>query len=213
MSNLKTYLKKSVSVLKKGFAYVRAISALVKAVYHRLTCNGFYEVSFIKIGRKWYCEVPNFPKELFEHTLMVGGASKLLDYHARGRKRIAMKVKISNEENGNMGLVKNSSTLTGGAFYRDSSGIFNEEIWLCPVTLFVLGKYPRNIQILEVRGCMPSEEQVRHILHAAIEHSLNDARQYFEDTIVAEYNKTQTYSKRLHLVADFAESVGYEYQK
>ena len=192
---------------------MRAISALVKAVYHRLTCNGFYEVSFIKIGRKWYCEVPNFPKELFEHTLMVGGASKFLDYYARGRKRIAMKVKITNEENGNMGLVKNSSTLAGGAFYNDLSGSVNEEIWLCPVTLFVLGKYPRNIQILEVRGCMPSEEQVRHILHAAIEHSLNDARQYFEDTIVAEYNKTQTYSKRLHLVADFAESVGYEYQK
>ena len=210
---MRNYFKKSVSVCKKGFAYVRAISALVKAVYHRLTCNGFYEVSFIKIGRKWYCEVPNFPKELFEHTLMVGGASKLLDYHARGRKRIAMKVKISNEENGNMGLVKNSSTLTGGAFYNDLSGSVNEEIWLCPVTLFVLGKYPRNIQILDVHGCMPSEEQVRHILHAAIEHSLNDARQYFEDTIVAEYNKTQTYSKRLHLVADFAESVGYEYQK
>ena len=213
MSNLKTYFKKSVSVCKKGFAYVRAISVLAKAVYHRLTCNGYYEVAFIKIGRKWYCEVPNFPKELFEHTLMVGGAAKLLDYLARGRKRIAMKVKTTNEENGNMGLVKNSSTLTGGAFYRDPSGNFNEEIWLCPVTLFVLGKYPRNIQILEVRGCIPSEEQVRHILHSAIEHSLNDARQYFEDTIVAEYNKTQTYSKRLHLVADFAESVGYEYQK
>ena len=213
MSNLKTYFKKSVSVCKKGFAYVRAISVLAKAMYHRLTCNGYYEVAFTKIGRKWYCDVPGFPKELFEHTLMVGGAAKLLDYHARGGKRIAMKVKITNEANGNMGLVKNSSTLAGGAFYNDLSGSVNEEIWLCPVTLFVLGKYPRNIQILEVRGCMLSEEQVRHILHAAIEHSLNDARQYFEDTIVAEYNKTQTYSKRLHLVADFAESVGYEYQK
>ena len=213
MSNLKTYFKKSVSVCKKGFAYVKAISVLAKATCQRMISNGIYNVSFIKVGRKWYCEVPGFPKELFEHTLMVGGASKFLDYHARGRKRIAMKVKITNEENGNMGLVKNSSTLTGGAFYNDLSGSVNEEIWLCPVTLFVLGKYPRNIQILEVRGCMPSEEQVRHILHAAIEHSLNDARQYFEDTIVAEYNKTQTYSKRLHLVADFAESVGYEYQK
>ena len=150
MSNLKTYFKKSVSVCKKGFAYVRAIFALVKAVCHRLTCNGFYEVSFIKIGRKWYCEVPNFPKELFEHTLMVGGAAKLLDYHARGRKRIAMKVKTTNEENGNMGLVKNSSTLTGGAFYRDPSGNFNEEIWLCPVTLFLLGKYPERILIYKI---------------------------------------------------------------
>ena len=213
MSNLKTYFKNVVSVCKKGFAYVRAVSVLVKATYQRMVGNGIYNVSFIKIGRKWYCEVPGFPKELFEHTLMVGGASKLLDYHARGMKRISMKVKITNEENGNMELVKNSSTLTGGAFYNDLSGSVNEEIWLCPVTLFVLGKYPKNIQILEVRGCTPSEKQVEHILYAAIEHSLNDARKYFEDTIVADYNKAKTYTKRLHLAVDFAESVGYDYQK
>lgn len=213
MSNFKTYFKKSVSVCKKGFAYVRAISVLVKATYHRMVGNGIYNVSFIKIGRKWYCEVPGFPKELFEHTLMVGGAAKLLDYHARGMKRIAIKIKITDEEIGNNSLAKNSSTLTGGAFYNDLSGSVNEEIWLCPVTLFLLGRYAKNIQILEVRGCMPSEKQVEHILYAAIEHSLNDARQYFEDTIIVEYNKANTYSKRFHLVVDFAESVGYDYQK
>ena len=213
MSNFKTYFKKSVSVCKKGFAYMRAISVLVKATYQRMVGNGIYNVSFIKIGRKWYCEVPNFPKELFEHTLMVGGASKFLDYHARGIKRIAIKIKITDEEIGNNRLAKNTSTLTGGAFYNDLSSSVNEEIWLCPVTLFLLGRYPKNIQILEVRGCMPSEKQVEHILYAAIEHSLNDARQYFKDTIVVEYNKANTYSKRFHLVTDFAESVGYDYQK
>ncbi len=213
MSNLKTYFKKSVSVCKKVFAYVRAISVLVKATCQRMIGDGFYNVSFIKINRKWYCEVPGFPKELFEHTLMVGGAAKFLDYHAKGGKRIAMKIKITNEENGNLGLVKNSSTLTGGAFYNDLSGSVNEEIWLCPVALFVLGKYPKNIQILEVRGCMPSEIQVEHILYAAIEHSLNDARIYFENTIVADYKKAKTYTKRVHLAVDFAESVGYDYQK
>ena len=154
MSNLKTYFKNVASVLKKGFAYVRAISALVKAVYHRLTCNGFYEVSFIKIGRKWYCEVPNFPKELFEHTLMVGGAAKFLDYYSRGENRLVATIKIANEMEDKWfcgsRLYKNSSTLTGGAFYRDPSGNFNEEIWLCPVTLFLLGKYPERILIYKM---------------------------------------------------------------
>ena len=79
MSNLKTYFKNFVSVCKKGFAYVRAISVLVKATYQRMVGDGIYNVSFIKVGRKWYCEVPGFPKVLFEHTLMVGGAAKLLD--------------------------------------------------------------------------------------------------------------------------------------
>ena len=150
MSNLKTYFKNVVSVCKKGFAYVRAISTLVKAIYHRSINSGIYNVSFIKVGRKWYCEVPGFPKELFEHTLMVGGASKFLDYHAKEARRIAFKVQITNEGTGNDRLVKNSSTLTGGAFYNDLSNCVYEEIWLCPVTLFLLGRYPKNILILDI---------------------------------------------------------------
>ena len=163
------------------------------------------------MGRKWYCEVPGFPKELFEHTLMVGGAAKLLDYHARGGKRIAMKVKITNEENGNIGLVKNSSTLTGGAFYNELSGSVNEEIWLCPVTLFVLGKYPKNIQILEVRGCMPSKEQLEHILYNAIEYCLKDTRKYLEENIVAEFKKAKSIHHQLDVVEGFATGIGYEF--
>ena len=154
MSNLKTYFKKSVSVLKKGFAYMRAISVLVKAVYHRLTCNGFYEVSFIKIGRKWYCKVPSFPQELFEHTLMVGGAAKFLDYYSRGESEIVATIRATTAEEEKFfcgsRLHKISSTLTSGAFYKDPSGNFNEEIWLCPVTLFLLGKYPERILIYKI---------------------------------------------------------------
>ena len=154
MSNLNTYFKKVVSVLKKGFAYVMVIPVLIKAVYHRLVGNGYYDVSFIKIGRKWYCEVPNFPKELFEHTLMVGGASKFLEYYSRGENKIMATIKIANEMDDRhfcgSRLYKNSSTLTGGAFYKDPSGNFNEEIWLCPVTLFLLGKYPERILIYRI---------------------------------------------------------------
>ena len=154
MSKLKTYFQKSVSVCKQGFSYVKAISVLLKAVYQRLTCNGYYEVAFTKIGRKWYCDVPGFPKELFEHTLMVGGASKFLEYYSRGENKIKASIKIANEMDDRhfcgSRLYKNSSTLTGGAFYRDPSGNFNEEIWLCPVTLFLLGKYPERILIYKI---------------------------------------------------------------
>ena len=154
MSNFKTYFKKSVSVCKKGFAYVRAISVLVKATYHRMVGNGIYNVSFIKIGRKWYCEVPSFPKELFEHTLMVGGASKFLDYYSRGDSKIVATIRATTAEEEKFfcgsRLHKISSTLTGGAFYKDPSGNFDEEIWLCPVTLFLLGKYPERILIYKI---------------------------------------------------------------
>lgn len=154
ISNLKVCFKKGVSVCVKAMAYAKAVIVLIKSVYHSKMGNGFYEVSFTKIGRKWYCDVPGFPKELFEHTLMVGGASKFLEYYSRGEIRIKATIKIANEMDDKYfcgsRLYKNSSTLTGGAFYKDPSGNFDEEIWLCPVTLFLLGKYPERILIYRI---------------------------------------------------------------
>ena len=154
MSNFKTYFKKGMSVCVRVMTYVMVIPVLIKAIYQRRVGNGFYEVSFTKIGRKWYCDVPGFPKELFEHTLMVGGASKFLEYYSRGETRIKATIKIASEMDDRyfcgFRLYKNSSTLTGGAFYKDPSGNFNEEIWLCPVTLFLLGKYPERILIYKI---------------------------------------------------------------
>ena len=154
MSNLKTYFKNVVSICKKGFAYVMVVPVLIKAVYQRLVGNGYYEVAFTKIGRKWYCDVPGFPKELFEHTLMVGGASKFLDYYSRGDSKIVATIRATTAEGEKFfcgsRLHKISSTLTGGAFYKDLSGNFDEDIWLCPVTLFLLGKYPERILIYKI---------------------------------------------------------------
>lgn len=136
MSKLATYFKESVSVLKKGFAYARGVPVLLLALIKRLTGDGFYEVSFTKIGRKWYCNVPGFPKELFEHTLMVGGAAKFLKYYSRGESEIKAIIKIANEKEDQnycgMRLYKTQSTLTGGAFYKDPSEFFTEEIWFAP---------------------------------------------------------------------------------
>lgn len=98
-----------------------------------------------------YCEVPGFPKELFEHTMMVGGAAKLLEYYLRGDERIEVSFKIASDEDANyycgMSLKQSEATLTGGAFYK---GGIDGEIWLCPVTLFLLGRYPKNILIYRI---------------------------------------------------------------
>ena len=154
ISNLKVYFKKGVSVCVKAMAYAKAVLILVKSVYNSKTGNEFYEVTFTKIGRKWYCDVPSFPKELFEHTLMVGGASKFLDYYSRGESKIVATIRATTAEEEKFfcgsRLHKISSTLTGGAFYKDPSGNFIEEIWLCPVTLFLLGKYPERILIYKI---------------------------------------------------------------
>ena len=151
MSKLKDLFKKSVCACKLFFAYVKAIGVLVKAALRRLGSNGIHHVSFVKVGRKWYCEVPGFPKELFEHTMMVGGAAKLLEYYSRGDERIEVSFKIADDEEAKyhcgMSLLQSEATLTGGAFYK---GGIDDEIWLCPVTLFLLGRYPKNILIYRI---------------------------------------------------------------
>lgn len=155
-----TYFEKGVAACKKLFAYLKALIVLIKAFYHSRTNNGFYEVSFTKMGRKWYCDVPGFPKELFEHTLMVGGASKFLDYYSRDENKIKATIRVADEMEDKWfcgsRLYKTESTLTGGAFYKDPSGNFNEEIWLCPVTLFLLGRYPERILLYRINNSVLS---------------------------------------------------------
>lgn len=161
MNELKACFKNVVSNCKKGVAYTRAIPVLFKAIHHRFFGDGCYELTFIKVGRKWYCEVPGFPKELFEHTLMVGGAAKFIDYYSRGEDRVVAKFMIATGKQAQYfcgaRLKKESSSLTGGAFYRVAGPLWNEELWICPVTLFALGRYPDVILLRSmhknVLGC------------------------------------------------------------
>ena len=198
-------------VCKLALAYVKAVGVLMKASLHRIKSNGTYQVTFMKINNKWYCEVPGFPKEFFDHTMMVGGAFRLLDCYAKGAKRIKLEIHVSDEVNSKLGLKMMKSTLTSGAFYKDLNGDIDEEIWLCPVTLFLLGKYPKNIQIIKINTCVLSEEQIEQILYNAIEYCLIDSRKYLQETIVAEYKKSKSYHHRLSIVEEFAHSVGYKY--
>ena len=52
------------------------------------------------------------------------------------------------EHEGYAELVRTNHSLTGGATYqvKNLPG-FERNIWLCPVTLFVLGKYPKYMYI------------------------------------------------------------------
>ena len=151
MSKLKDLFWKGVCACKLAFAYVKAVGVLMKAALRRCGSNGIHHVSFVKVGRKWYCEVPGFPKELFEHTMMVGGAAKLLEYYSRGDEHIEVEFKVADDEEAlhycGMQLTLSESSLTGGAFYK---GGIDGEMWLCPVTLFLLGRYPKNILIYRI---------------------------------------------------------------
>ena len=156
---MKDLFKQCVRVCQLGWAYIQAVGVLVWASWKRLGGNDIQRVSFKKVGRKWYCEVPGFPKPLFEHTMMVGGAAKFIDYYSRGEDKVVAEFMICNEKQAKYfcgaSLKKESSTLTGGAFYRVAGPLWNEELWLCPVTLFLLGKYPERILLMRMnKNCL-----------------------------------------------------------
>lgn len=98
----------------------------------------------------WYVDFPNWP---FEHAnlLMVCGADKLCEFLSDDNKVTKISVIPSSEKETHEGyteLRKIDSTLTGGATY-EVYGLpgFEQCIWLCPVTLFVLGEYPQYMYI------------------------------------------------------------------
>lgn len=86
--------------------------------------------------------------------MMVAGADRLCTVLSKGKQTLKVTVCTStyNTEfaQWRVSMMKSSSTLFGGAFYntKDNNNKFIGEIWLCPVTLFVLGKYPDRLLIL-----------------------------------------------------------------
>ena len=98
----------------------------------------------------WYVDFPDWP--FAHHNLaMVGGADKLCSYLADGRQTIRVKVIASQHSlpfSGYGLLTKTYSNLLYGADY-DATGFedFHRSVWICPVTLFVLGRYPKYIYV------------------------------------------------------------------
>jgi len=99
----------------------------------------------------WYVDFPNWP---FDHhnLLMVAGADKLCAYLSDNDKFAHIDVVPSSRERddlpGYAKLIQKEHSLTGGSTYQ-VTGLpgFERDIWLCPVTLFVLGNYPKYLYI------------------------------------------------------------------
>lgn len=98
----------------------------------------------------WYVDFPDWP--FAHHNLaMVGGADKLCSYLADGRHTVRVEVVASKAPLSLSGyglLTKIYSNLFYGADY-DATDFedFQRSIWICPVTLFVLGRYPKYIYL------------------------------------------------------------------
>lgn len=98
----------------------------------------------------WYIDYPNWP---FSHhnLVMVAGADKLCAFLSSDNKVTNVSVIPSEQRASHEGyfeLEQLSKSLTGGSTYQvNHLEGFPHTIWICPVTLFVLGTYPKFIYV------------------------------------------------------------------
>ena len=125
-----------------------AASLIQKSVFGK---KSEYQLTFIHEDDDcWYIDFPNWP---FDHhnLMMVAGADDLCDFLSDDNRKTRVSVIPASKKEKHEGyaeLQRTDHSLTGGAHY-EVKGIegFNRKIWLCPVTLFVLGRYPAYIYL------------------------------------------------------------------
>lgn len=125
-----------------------AASLIQKSVFGK---KSEYQLTFIHEDDDcWYIDFPNWP---FDHhnLMMVAGADDLCDFLSDDGEKTRVNVIPSSKKELHEGyaeLRRTDHSLTGGAHYevRGLEG-FTRKIWLCPVTLFVLGQYPAYIYL------------------------------------------------------------------
>ena len=128
--------------------YCKLFWIFIKAQFCRIFLRKL-NVSFIKVDGDWYCDIKGWPERFFPNALMVGDASRLIQLNSNGKDYVTFEVvpsrkKMSGENF--IELTRTSSSIAGGGYYKtDFANADLSRIWLCPVTLFVLGRYPEYI--------------------------------------------------------------------
>jgi len=125
-----------------------AASLIQKSVFGK---KSEYDLRFYRdVDDCWYIDFPNWPFE--HHNLkMVSGADDFCAYLSDDNIETCVSVIPASEQEEHEGyaeLCRIDHSLTGGAHY-EVNGIegFTQNIWICPVTLFVLGYYPAYIYL------------------------------------------------------------------
>ena len=120
-----------------------------------------YIISFTKEDDGfWYVDYPNWPFD-HSHLQMVSGADKLCELLSYDGKHTKVEVMIADSEKEGLEMnrthqhtdimaVREDYSITGGANYKASACDYRKitpKFWLCPVTLFLLGYYPKYLRI------------------------------------------------------------------
>ncbi len=102
---------------------------------------------------RWYVDLPEWPGSKSDLE-MVYGADSMLDYMAEGEGQIWLVLSDEAFENADeLRFLRLTPEIENGAFYKieNYKGIeINLEVWLCDVTKFVFGDFPKTIFIATI---------------------------------------------------------------
>lgn len=144
--------------MRKVFTYAKLALRFAKGILSFKKKS--YHLTFVYVpeDRLWYIDMP-WPGDRY-NLAMVAGSDKLLDFlcEEEDDNRVSVEVLPRNAREKHPGYiecVQKAYTLTGGSFY-DINGLegFQRDIWICPVTLTVLGHYPKYIYIQKLTRAM-----------------------------------------------------------
>lgn len=115
-------------------------------IAHRMKTYRFYK----EIGDRWYVDIPEWEGEKASLE-MVCGADLMLTIISQGESEITLSLSSDSEISGDSLILQRESPEMGeGAWYKLTSwkGIdFDLDVWLCDVTVWVFGEFPKRIWI------------------------------------------------------------------
>ena len=137
---------RTIMYAKLARVYAKGICGLRRKVY---------DLKFVHDDNMWYIDMP-WPCDRY-NLAMVAGSNHLLTFlDTKKENRVRVLVRPSKKRRtdlkGYFECVKQYSGLFAGATYK-VNGLegFTREIWICPVTLTVLGHYPQYIYIKQMQ--------------------------------------------------------------
>ena len=112
--------------------------------------NMIRQFKFYKDEGTWYVDLPEWEGS-WADLAMVSGADTMLDIISQGENDI--KVLLSTEDfdgSNRLEFLRRSPEVGEGSWYlmKTYKGIeYDLELWLCDVTIFVFGEFPKNIYV------------------------------------------------------------------
>ena len=171
---------------------------LVRSVLNR---KREYRIQFNKEKNGcWYVDFPHWPFS-HENLAMVSGADKMLEMLSDGNifvKVIVIPAKKKEQHDGYIELEQTEHSLFGGSTYQVKCEPFiqrfkRDTLWICPVTLFVLGNYPKFIYVKRIEETDKTESEKNTI--GAVEEdkkSKYDVRPFSPEDLVPSFTNDTT---------------------